>query len=91
MKVRDPQVFFVALLVNQPTNGAVPNQPCWLTPRRVVAQSLETVFHKDRPFGVGLNLTPPLLVLLVKEMGVSKNRGTPKWMVYNNGKPYKNG
>ena len=22
------------------------------------------------------------------EMGVSKNRGTPKWMVYN-GKPYK--
>ena len=23
-------------------------------------------------------------------MGVSKNRGTPKWMVYN-GKPYKNG
>ena len=25
-----------------------------------------------------------------KEMGVSKNRGTPKWMVYN-GKPYENG
>ena len=23
-------------------------------------------------------------------MGVSKNRGTPKWMVYN-GKPYQNG
>ena len=23
-------------------------------------------------------------------MGVSKNRGTPKWMVYN-GKPYENG
>ena len=25
--------------------------------------------------------------LLPKQMGVSKNRGTPKWMVYN-GKPY---
>ena len=24
-------------------------------------------------------------------MGVSKNRGTPKWMVYNNGKSYWNG
>ena len=24
------------------------------------------------------------------QMGVSKNRGTPKWMVYN-GKPYENG
>jgi len=24
------------------------------------------------------------------DMGVSKNRGTPKWMVYN-GKPYQNG
>ena len=22
------------------------------------------------------------------QMGVSKNRGIPKWMVYNNGKPY---
>ena len=25
-----------------------------------------------------------------KNMGVSKNRGTPKWMVYN-GKPHENG
>jgi len=24
---------------------------------------------------------------MLKDMGVSKNRGTPKWMVYN-GKPY---
>ena len=24
------------------------------------------------------------------QMGVSENRGTPKWMVYN-GKPYQNG
>ena len=30
------------------------------------------------------------LVYNYEHMGVSKNRGTPKWMVYN-GKPYKNG
>ena len=28
--------------------------------------------------------------MLVQDVGVSKNRGTPKWMVYN-GKPYKTG
>ena len=27
---------------------------------------------------------------LINYMGVSKNSGTPKWMVYN-GKPYENG
>ena len=32
----------------------------------------------------------PLPSLHDKHMGVSKNRGTPKWMVYN-GKPYLNG
>ena len=26
-----------------------------------------------------------------RHMGVSKNRGTPNWMVYNDGKPYQNG
>jgi len=32
-------------------------------------------------------LVPMYLVSISKNMGVSKNRGTPKWMVYN-GKPY---
>ena len=26
-------------------------------------------------------------MMLIKDLGVSKNRGTPNWMVYN-GKPY---
>ena len=32
----------------------------------------------------------PMHIQCILYMGVSKNRGTPKWMVYN-GKPYKNG
>ena len=36
------------------------------------------------------NLSPYTQVFWKTSMGVSKNRGTPKWMVYN-GKPYKNG
>ena len=42
-------------------------------------------FPKKNPSG-SLN-TPPNQS---DYLGVSKNRGTPKWMVYN-GKPYKNG
>ena len=38
---------------------------------------------KVRDWGCGNNNNK----LRVGEMGVSKNRGTPKWMVYN-GKPY---
>ena len=30
-------------------------------------------------------------VIFVQHMGVSKNRGIPKWMVYNGSKPYQNG
>ena len=33
---------------------------------------------------------PGCIYFLYKDMGVSENRGTPKWMVYN-GKPCKNG
>jgi len=32
----------------------------------------------------------PKIAFILLNMGVSKNRGTPKWMVYN-GKPYQNG
>ena len=35
-------------------------------------------------------LVPMYLVSISKNMGVSKNRGTPKWMVCN-GTPYQNG
>ena len=30
------------------------------------------------------------MLFSTRQMGVSKNKGTPKWMVYN-GKPYENG
>ena len=43
---------------------------------------LEVVFSEDLCFsGSGASF------FLKRYLGVSKNRGTPKWMVYN-GKPY---
>ena len=35
-------------------------------------------------------ILPQSTCLVYLQLGVSKNRGTPKWMVYN-GKPYQNG
>ena len=37
----------------------------------------------------GLFLSTSMVVMVTVHMGVSKHRGTPKWMVYS-GKPYKN-
>ncbi len=39
---------------------------------------------------VGEGLGPSTVLFWIDDLGVSKNRGTPKWMVYN-GKPYQNG
>ena len=55
------------------------------------------IFRPIKPFGetssdpTFLGWRPKtLIVLILKNLGVSKNMGTPKWMVYN-GKPYQNG
>ena len=78
----------------------------WPTIRSVGAtknpqvQQVQPGFPPGRAFATG-DLQPPvarrwfdddhfLSLLMLANMGVSENRGTPKWMVYNR-KPYSNG
>ena len=53
--------------------------PVYPPPEKSGAQTALRVGFYDMPFGQ--------IVTLIRYMGVTKNRGTPKWMVYN-GKPY---
>ena len=52
--------------------------------KKILTQSDEQSHHSLEIHGVSRELVSRLPVL---HMGVSKNRDTPKWMVYN-GKPY---
>ena len=76
-------IIYIATNFNQPTKKPSTEHKWWrirdLTPVK------EALHYRDF-----LSRTTPKQWILfqVVHMGVSKNRGTPKWMVYN-GKPYK--
>ena len=59
-----------------------PSLPRWCFHRQAKRQRMEEARQQARSIGRAV-----VFAELMNHMGVSKNRGTPKWMIYN-GNPY---